>query len=116
MTEIPEDVRRAAIAALDAYRQQGGSSLLVGFESQVEALSIAILAAQEAQRERDAKIAEADADWTEFARRPKTNWKGDQTNVFAAPDDEHLPTPANVFAYTTGIAAGRAIAAAIRKG
>ena len=45
---IPEDVRRDAIAALDAYRSATGVSLLVSFEDQVGALSVAILAEREA--------------------------------------------------------------------
>ncbi len=79
----------------------------------------AILSAQEEQKERDARIAERDADWTAFARQPKKDWKtGAETNSFAPMDDpgETFPTPVAVFAYANGIAAGAVIAAAIRRG
>jgi hypothetical protein len=64
-----------------------------------------------------AKIAEADTDWTLFQRQSKPDpLSGKETNVFAGPDDDGTyPTAKNVFAYTTGLAAGRAIAAAIRR-
>jgi hypothetical protein len=57
-TEIPEDVRQAAIAALDAYMNATGAGLLVAFEDQVGAVVTGILA----ERERAAKAAEAHAD------------------------------------------------------
>jgi len=72
---------------------------------------------REAVLEEAAKVAERDVDWTMFARQPKKDWKtGEETNVFAPMDDPDntIPTPVNVFAYANGIAAGRAIAAAIR--
>ena len=78
-------------------------------------LQAAFEAGVEAERERCAKIAETDADWSAFQRRPKPDHMGQETNAFAPRDDDGTyPTAANVFAYTTGIATGRAIAAAIR--
>lgn len=69
-----------------------------------------------AEREACARIAERDTDWTLFQRRKRPDpLTGEETNIFAEPPDEDLlPTQANVMAYRLGIAAGRAIAAAIR--
>lgn len=115
--DIPADVWRAADEALDLMLcnciEASGSTEQLRIDS-TEPLARALLAERLAERERAAQIAERDADWTAFARQSKRDWKGDETNAFAAADDCHLPTPANVFAYTTGIAAGRAIASAIR--
>jgi len=77
----------------------------------------ALLAERRETIERCARIAETDADWTAFRRRSRKDWKtGEETNIFVAPDnpDESFPSDANIFAYKTGIAAGAAIAAAIR--
>ena len=46
---IPEDIRRDAITALDAYRAATGVSLLVSFEDQVGAVALAILAERQRQ-------------------------------------------------------------------
>jgi hypothetical protein len=108
MDEIPDDVMKAARAAIVP-----GERLQFTTDGLARIAARAILA----ERERCAKVAERDADWTAFSRQPRKDWKtGDETNVFAAPDDEQLPTPAGVFGYTNGIAAGRAIAAVIRSG
>jgi hypothetical protein len=76
----------------------------------------ALLAERLKERERCAAVAERDVDWTQFARQSRKDYKGEETNAFAAPEDDHLPSPANVFAYTNGIASGRVIAATIRSG
>ncbi len=107
--KLPEDIQKTVGEVLGRPGERMGVDQYMG-------LSLRVGLALAAERERCARIAETDTDWTVFQRRPKTDWKGDQTNVYAAPDDEHMPTPANVFAYANGIAAGRAIAAAIRSG
>lgn len=80
------------------------------------ALSQAYERGQESMRERAAKAAERDADWTAFRRRNSVNWKGEETNMFAAPPDpdDTMPNDANVFAYGIGILAGEVIASTIR--
>lgn len=63
-----------------------------------------------------ARVAERDADWTLFwrAKRPDA-LTGEETNLFAITPEEMDPSEANVMAYRLGIAAGKTIAAAIRR-
>lgn len=91
MSEIPEDIQRLVGALLgpcdERMNRAAYNALSLG-------IARAILAERLAQQERCARIAETDTDWTPFQRNSKRE---------------------ALFAYTTGIAAGRAIAAAIRK-
>jgi len=93
-------------------------NIAANYSSDAAFLSGAIAAALHSERERCAKIAETDTDWTLFQRQSKRDpLSGAETNVFAGPEDDGTyPTAKNVFAYTTGIAAGRAIASSIRQG
>lgn len=110
VNEIAGDVLKAASEALyDPH--VAGPKMVTG------PVLLRVAGAIQAERERAAKIAEADTDWTTFQRNRKPDHLGQETNAFAPPaDDGTYPTAANVFAYTTGIATGRAIAAAIRSG
>jgi len=76
--KLPEDIQKTVGEVLGRPGERMGVDQYMG-------LSLRVGLALAAERERCARIAETDTDWTPF------------------------------FAYTTGIAAGRAIAAAIRK-
>lgn len=83
----------------------------------VKDIARAFVAAHRRGMREAAGIAERDADWTAFQRNRKPHpLTGAEQNLFAPPNDpdDTMPTDANVFAYRIGIAAGRAIAAAIR--
>ena len=82
--KLPEDIQKTVGEVLGRPGERMGVDQYMG-------LSLRVGLALAAERERCARIAETDTDWTPFQRN------------------------SNVFAYTTGIAAGRAIAAAIRK-
>jgi hypothetical protein len=65
----------------------------------IKAIEAAITEALAAQRERDAGIAERDVDWTRFGKTHLPQWENGADDIRD---------------YRLGIAAGRAIAAAIR--
>lgn len=83
--KLPEEIQKTVGEVLGRPGERMGVDQYMG-------LSLRVGLALAAERERCARIAETDTDWTPFQRNA-----------------------VNVFAYTTGIAAGRAIAAAIRK-
>lgn len=96
---IPEDIQRKVAEVLGRPGERMGVDQYMG-------LSLRVGLALAAERERCARIAETDTDWTPFQRNSKREaLTGAETNA----------TLTALFAYTTGIAAGRAIAAAIRK-
>lgn len=108
--KLPEDIQKTVGEVLGRPGERMGVDQYMG-------LSLRVGLALAAERERCARIAETDTDWTPFQRNSKREaLTGAETNAFAPPaDDGTYPSAVNLFAYTTGIAAGRAIAAAIRK-
>ena len=84
--KLPEDIQKTVGEVLGRPGERMGVDQYMG-------LSLRVGLALAAERERCARIAE----------------------IAPPADDGTYPSAVNVFAYTTGIAAGRAIAAAIRK-
>lgn len=99
MSEIPDDI-------IERAAELHCSLNLLSYLSFVppegaELIERALLGERLAERERCAKVAERDVDWAAFGKRDIEQWDGG---------------PDAVRDYRIGIAAGRAIAAAIRRG